>query len=331
MDRRTFIGGVAGGLLAAPLANSAQPAAKLYRIGTLANTRRRPDAVFRESPFARALQDLGWRDGENIVFEHRGSDGNAALLPGLAQELVRAHVDVVVMYSGYDSAAAREAIAGIPVVTIFTGEDPSERSLYASLGRPGGNVTGVSRMLNETEAKRLELIKEVLPPASRVGALVPATGIPERQARFESVLRGAARDLRIELHFYRFGNQDELDAAFPVMADARVQAFLLRPTFETFRNRQRIATLAREHRLPGVFTLREYAQAGGLMSYGPNWSALEQQLAVCVDRILRGAKPGDLPIDQPKKFDLVVNVGTAKALGLMLPQTLLARADELIQ
>lgn len=214
--------------------------------------------------------------------------------------------------------------------------DPVADGLIASFARPGGSVTGVSRMLGETRAKRLELIKMLLPAASRVGVLAPAPRgsqpvDPGRMAELETSLRSAARALRIELDFHWYQSQDELMAAFPALAAARTQAFLLEPIPQTFANRGRIAELALRHHLPGVFTLREYAEAGGLMSYGPDRSAMEKQLAQQVDRILRGAKPGDLPMEQPSRFDLVLNLRTAKALGLAMPQPLLQRADKLIE
>jgi putative ABC transport system substrate-binding protein len=187
-------------------------------------------------------------------------------------------------------------------------------------------------MLGETRAKRLELIKTLLPAAGRVGVLAPPQRTyPGQQAQFAPALRSAARALRIELDFHWYGNQDELMAAFPALATARTSAFLLEPTFQTFANRGRIAELAIQHRLPGVFTLREYAQAGGLMSYGPDFPTILRQLAQQVDRILRGAKPGDLPMEQPSRFDLVLNLKTAKALGLTFPQALLLRAEALIE
>ena len=209
--------------------------------------------------------------------------------------------------------------------------DPVDAGLVTSFARPGGNVTGVSRMLAETDAKRLELIKETLPLASRIGVLLYSGRGDDAEAKVERELRAAALNLRVELQFFKYKNQDDLYAAFPAMVGMRVRAFLLEPTFYTFSNRGRIGELALKHRLSGVFTLRDYAVAGGLMSYGPSWPGLERLHARYIDRILRGAKPADLPVQQPTKFELVINMKTAKALGLTIPQSLLVRADEVIQ
>jgi putative ABC transport system substrate-binding protein len=319
------------GFCAAPLGASAQPAAKVYRIGVLGNTQMRPDAEFRQSPWVLALRDLGWIEGQNVVFERRASDGKAELLPGLARDLVAAKVDLIATFSSIDAAAVKQATSIIPIVMIYSGLDPVEDGLVQSFARPGGNITGVSRMLAETDAKRLELIKEMLPATTRIGALTNARADPGQQAKYENRLRTAASGLGVELQFFLYKSQADVEAALPVMASKRVQAFLLEPNFFTFRNRDRIAAAALEHRLPGVFTLREYAIAGGLMSYGPDLPTLERQHARYVDRILRGASPGELPIEQPTKFDLMINLKSAKALGIAVPRTLLLRADDVIQ
>jgi putative ABC transport system substrate-binding protein len=331
MDRRTFVFRVVVGLCATPLTANAQSAGKIYRIGFLANTALRPDAEFKQSAWFLALRDLGWVEGKNVVFERRATDGKAELLPGLARELVGANVDLIATFSSTDAAAAKQATSVIPIVMIFSGLDPVEEGFVRSFARPGGNITGVSRMLGETDAKRLELIKEVLPAASRIGVLANAPTDPDQQAKFEKRMRAAARGLAVELQFFWYKSQADVEAAFPVMSDKRVQAFVLEPHFFTFKNRDRIAELALKHRLPGAFTLREYALAGGLMSYGPDWPMLERQHARYVDRILRGASPGDLPIEQPTKFNLMLNLKSAKALGITVPQSVLLRADELIQ
>jgi ABC-type uncharacterized transport system substrate-binding protein len=331
MDRRKFISSVAFGLCATPLATYAQPAGKMYRIGMLSSASMQTDADFRQSAWVLALRDLGWIEGQNIVFERRASDGNADLLPGLARDLVRANVDVIATFSSPDTVAAKQASSVIPIVMIFSGLDPVQEGFIKSFARPGGNITGVSRMLAETDAKRLELIKEMLPSANRIGVLWKPRSDPDLRAKFEKRIRAAARSLAVELQFFSYKSQVDVDAAFPAMASMRVQAFLLDPQFFTFNNRGRIADLALKHRLPGVFTLREYALTGGLMSYGPDWPSLERQHAGYIDRILRGANPGDLPIEQPTKFQLVINLKTAKALGLTIQQSILLRADEVIQ
>jgi putative ABC transport system substrate-binding protein len=331
MDRRTFVSKVVFGLYATPLGAIAQPAGKVYRIGLLANTTMRPDAEFRQSPWFLALRDLGWVEGQNVVFERRSTDGKAELLPQLARELVAAKVDLIATWSSRDAAAAKQATSTVPIVMIFSGLDPVEEGFVTSFARPGGNITGVSRMLGETDAKRLELIKEMLPAASRIGVLANAYADPDQQAKFEKRMRAAAHGLSVDLQFFWYKSQADVEAAFPLMAGKRVQAFVLEPQFFTFKRRDRIAELAIKHRLPGAFTLREYALAGGLMSYGPDWPMLERQHAGYVNRILRGANPGVLPIEQPTKFNLVLNLKSAKALGITVPQSVLLRADELIQ
>jgi putative ABC transport system substrate-binding protein len=331
VDRRTFVSSIAFGLYATLPAAFAQPAGKMYRIGLLSSAPMRTDAEFRQSAWFLAMRDLGWIEGQNVVYERRAADGKAERLPGFARDLVRANVNVIATFSSPDTVAAKQATSVIPIVMIFSGLDPVDEGLIASFAKPGGNITGVSRMLAETDAKRLELIKEMLPAASRIGVLANARSDPDQQAKLERRMRAAARSLAVELQFFPYKSQADVDAAFPAMAGVRVQAFLLEPSFEVFRNRGRIAELALKHRLPGVFTLREYVLAGGLMAYGPDFPGLERQHAGYVDRILRGASPGDLPIEQPTKFDLVINLKTAKLLGLTIPQALLLRADEVIQ
>ncbi len=277
------------------------------------------------------MQRLGWVEGRNLVVERRFTDGNLDQLAIFARELVEARVDVIMTLADRDAADARRLTSTLPIVVVYNGMDPVADGLIASFARPGGNVTGVSRMLGETRAKRLELIKTMLPAAGRVGVLFPPSPDAGQRAKFESTLREAARTAHVELSFRPYRDQGELMAAFPALAAARTNAFLLEPTFQTFVNRGRIAELAIQHRLPGVFTLREYAEAGGLMSFGPDWSTLLRQLAQQTDRILRGASPAELPMEQPSKFELVVNLATAKSIGLAVPQPLLLRADEVIQ
>jgi putative ABC transport system substrate-binding protein len=337
MDRRSFAAGLALGVGLAPLAIPAQTAGGTARVGFLTGAPPPTGARQQRDPWILEMRRLGWIEGQNLIVERRFADGNYERMPALAQELVAARPDVVMTLTDSEAAYVRRLNSTLPIVLVYTGMDPVADGLIASFARPGGNVTGVSRMLGgETRAKRLELIKMLLPAASRVGVLAPAAQgsqpvDTERVAKLESSLRKAAQALRIDVDFHWYRSRDELVAAFPAMAAARMQAFVLEPTHQTFANRGPIAELALQHRLPGVFTLREYAVAGGLMSYGPDTSAIGRQLAQQVDRILRGAKAGDLPMEQPTRFDLVLNLRTAKALGLAMPQPLLQRADELIE
>jgi putative ABC transport system substrate-binding protein len=332
MHRRKFNAGLALAAGMAPLAGRAQTAGRTARVGILSGAAPPTESEIQQSPYSAEMRRLGWIEGQNLVVVRRYADGKLDRMPAFAQELVDAKVDVIMAVSQSEAEYVRRLTSTLPIVTVYGGMDPVADGLIASFARPGGNVTGVSRMLGETRAKRLELIKTLLPAAGRVAVLSPPQSTyPGQQAQFEAALQSAARALRVEVDFRGYKNQDELMAAFPAMASARTPAFLLEPTNQTFANRGRIAELAIQHRLPGVFTLRQYAEAGGLMSYGPDFSNILRQLAQQVDRILRGAKPGDLPMEQPSRFDLVLNLKTAKALGLTFPQALLLRAEALIE
>jgi putative ABC transport system substrate-binding protein len=330
MDRRRFVATLASGVAAAHGESAAQPADRVARVGVLSSARRPPDAELQRSPWRLEMERLGWVEGRNLLVERRFADGQIDTLAGYARDLVDARMDVIMATADPDAVPVRKLTSTLPIVVIYNGLDPVEDGLIASFSHPGGNVTGVSRMLGETRAKRLELIKTLLPTANRVGLLFPPSADAARQARFESAIRDAARAMHIELTFHPYRNQKELVAALPPLAAAHTSAFLLEPTYQTFANRQRIADLAIRHRLPGVFTLRGYAEAGGLMAYGPDWSTLLRQVAQQVDRILRGARPADLPMEQPSRFEFVINVATAKAMGMSIPRPLLLRADELI-
>jgi putative ABC transport system substrate-binding protein len=328
MDRRHFVTTLAAS--AVPVRAAAQAPGKVARVGLLSSARRPSDAELQQSPWSLEMQRLGWVEGRNLVVERRFSDGNMDQLAAFARELVDARLDVIVTMAERDAAEARRLSSTLPIVLIYNGLDPVADGLIASFAKPGGNVTGVSRMLGETRAKRLELIKTLLPAAGRVGVLFVPSPDAGQRAKFETALRQAASAVHVELQFLPYRSQDELMAAFPALAAARIPAFVLEPIYQTFANRHRVAELAIQHRLAGVFTLREYAVAGGLMSFGPSWSTLLRQLAQQVDRILRGARPGELPMEQPSKFEMVINLATAKAIGLAVPQTLLLRADEVI-
>jgi putative ABC transport system substrate-binding protein len=330
-DRRTFVCSTAFGVFAVALAANAQRSDRLPRVGILSSAATPQGTDETRLAWTRFMREAGWVEGQNIVFERRYSDGKLDLLAEFAQEFVQTKVDVIGVFSSSDAGVAKRATSTIPIVMVFSGIDPVREGFIASFARPGGNITGVSRMLAETRAKRLEMIKAMVPAASRIGVLASPQPDAARQAEFESTLRSAARAIQVELHFHLYRNQDELVAALPAMAAARMDAFLLEPTFQTFANRGRIAERALQLRLPGVFTLGQYAVAGGLLSYGPEWTGIVQQHARFVDRIVRGAKPDDLPMEQPTKFELVINNKTAKALGITIPLSLLLRADKVIQ
>jgi ABC-type uncharacterized transport system substrate-binding protein len=325
IDRRTFIASIAGGLVVARSAVEAQPAAKVYRIGILLAA----TAEFTE-PLLRALteglRDLGYVEGRNIVFERRYADSRLERLPELAAELVRLRVDVIVNGSNIHVAAAQRATATIPIVMVAA-LDPVGAGFIASLARPGGNITGLSSDASrEIWGKQLTLLKESVPRLSRVGVL----GQVQSQSGFAD-LETAARQLNVALEVVDIRSPDDFEGAFAAMVRKRVGAVIVVGGALIYMRRQQIADLALKHRLPAIHLLNEFAQAGLLMSYGPNLPDMYRRAASYVAKILGGAKPAELPVEQPSKFELVINLKTAKALGLKIPQPLLLRADEVIQ
>ncbi len=316
------------GLLAAPLASDAQPPAKVTRIGVLTL------AVASSAPLAEAfrqgLKEHGYVEGQNIAFEYRYAEGRADKLPALAAELVRLKVDVIVTESNVAALAAKHATQTIPIVMAIAG-DPVKAGVVGSLARPGGNVTGLALMQLELSGKRLQLLKEAVPKIALVAVIWNPTD--PAAAEFLRETETAARSLGLKLHAIEARAPAELDAAFKAVADARPSAFFTLPggMFQDKDNMRRIFEFATKSRLPGVFSNRGYAEAGGLMSYGPNFAANFRRAAVFVDKILKGAKPADLPVEQSTRFELVINMKTAKALGLTIPPLVLARADEVIE
>jgi putative ABC transport system substrate-binding protein len=275
------------------------------------------------------LRELAYVEGQNVVFQPRWGNGQVSRLQGLANELVAAKVDILVTAGNPASLAAKQATSSIPIVTA-NGPDPVELGLAASLARPGGNVTGLTSVSSELAAKRLGLVKELIPQVSRVAALW------DRTAR-GSVLNvrdteGAARSLGIALQSVAVRpDPKEYDAAFVAMKRGRAGAVIVVQSSAFFAGYQRISDLALTHRLPSVGGSKEYPEAGGLISYGADYPDLFRRAAVFVDKILKGAKPADLPVEQPNKFELVINLKTAKALGLTIPPSLLQRADQVIE
>jgi putative ABC transport system substrate-binding protein len=329
IDRRAFISTLTSGLLAAPLAAEAQQATRVWRIGLLDYGS--PDAarLFWWRAFRDGLRELAYVEGQNVVFQPRWGNGQVSRLQGLANELVAAKVDILVTAGNPASLAAKQATSSIPIVTA-NGPDPVELGLAASLARPGGNVTGLTSVSSELAAKRLGLVKELIPQVSRVAALW------DRTAR-GSVLNvrdteGAARSLGIALQSVAVRpDPKEYDAAFVAMKRGRAGAVIVVQSSAFFAGYQRISDLALTHRLPSVGGSKEYPEAGGLISYGADYPDLFRRAAVFVDKILKGAKPADLPVEQPNKFELVINLKTAKALGLTIPPSLLQRADQVIE
>ena len=327
--RRQFLIG-AGALLATPLAADGQQSAKVARIGylspNLASGPRLRDA------FLQGLRDLGYVEGRNVVIEYRDAEARLERVPALTAELVALKVDVIfVAGSTRVTLAAMQATKTIPIVFADVG-DPVESRLVASLARPGGNVTGLSSVGAELVGKRLEVLKQAVPGVDRVAVLWLPGALGERTDK--DMLTGAdvaARALGLQLQFVEARSADEFARAFSDMSSARAGALTVLPSNRFFREHRRLVELAAEKRLPAVYTSREFVDAGGLMSYGANSADLHRRAATYVDKVLKGAKPGDLPVEQPTKFELVINMKTAKDLGLIIPPSVLARADDLIQ
>ena len=327
MDRRAFIGTLAVFLLAGPLAAEAQAPAKVSRIGFL-SVGSPTDNLFTLEAFQQGLRELGYVQGQNIAIEYRFAEGRPERLPALAADLVRLKVAVIVTGSPPAPEAAKRATSTIPIVFAVIG-DPVAQGLVASLAWPGGNITGLANLAQEVVGKQLELLKEVAPKVSRVAVLQN----PSNHAH-PFVLRqaeGAARALGVQLHILQARTPPEIEAAFAAMSRQRAGGVVVLRDTLFLTQRTQIAALAAKSRLPAVYGLREAAEAGGLMAYGANVLLMYRRAATYVDKILKGAKPADLPVEQPTKFELVINLKTAKALGLTIPQSLLQRADEVIQ
>ena len=332
MNRRDFVPAVVAllalGVAAAPLAAEAQQAGKVYRIGYL-STPTRESVAHGVDAFLRKLRELGWVEGQNLVIEYRWAEGNVERLPDLAAELVRRKVDVIVAPAGSAALAAKNATSSIPIVMIFP-SDPVEMGLVTSLRRPGGNITGTTFTPGpEIFGRQLQILKETIPRASRVAILSnPADPSFALQVR---EVEAAARTLHMRLQHVEARGPEQFDSAFAAMARERADALLVNGTSTFLAHRVRLAELAVKNRLPTMYSFRESVEAGGLMAYAVNMAAFVERAAVYVDKILKGAKPADLPVEQPTKFELVINLKTAKALGLAIPRSLLARADEVIQ
>jgi putative ABC transport system substrate-binding protein len=316
--------GMTAGLLAATLAVEARPAGKLYRIGYLETGVMRPRAwdAFRER-----LRELGHVERQSVAFEVRWADGQIDRLPGLAAELVRLNVDLIVTAGSPAARAAKNATARIPIV-MATGGDPVGLGLVATLARPGGNVTGLTTLSRELSGKRLEMLREALPRVVRMGVVWHRTSAIDALTRRET--EEAAQTLGIPLAVHGVDGPEELDRALSAVAADHAGAVLFTTSTMFFAHRRQLADLALKHRLPTMFAFREYAEAGGLMAYGPSYTDLFQRAAGYVDRILKGARPADLPVEQPTRFELTLNLKTAKALGLTIPPPVLARADEVL-
>jgi putative ABC transport system substrate-binding protein len=319
---------VALGLLAAPMATVAQPAGRVPRVGYLAGALSGGPQGLGEV-FRQGLRELGWVDGQNIVIEHRYAEGRYDRLPDLAADLVRLKVDVIVVVGTAAAVAAKKATGTIPIVMTMVGE-PVELGLITSLARPGGNVTGLTFSASaDTWGKRLELLKEAVPKVRRLAVLSnPAHPAAPRVVKD---VKATARSLGVQLQLLEARGPTEFDGAFAAMARERAGALLVLSEAMFFLHRTRLAELAAKNKLPSMWGQREFVEAGGLMSYGPSPDAMSRRAAFFVDRILNGAQPANLPVEQPSTFELVINTKTAKTLGLKMPPSLLRLADGLIE
>jgi putative ABC transport system substrate-binding protein len=329
MNRRTFLSALSGSLLSAPLAAEAQPAGKVPRVGFLAASSASDAANARWiEAFRQGLRDLGYVEGRNIVIEYRYAGEKYERLPALAAELVRLKVDVIVSHGTPGPLAAKHATSVIPIVMTSAG-DPVASGLVSSLARPGGNVTGMSLMVPELGGKRLHLLKEIIPGLSRVAVLWNATNPYNSLVVRE--MEATATTLGVQLQSLVVRGPDDFEGALAAAATGRAAALTAVEDPLTNTKRIQIVDFAAKSRLPAIYGIKEFVDAGGLMSYGVHFADSYRRAAAYVDKILKSAKPADLPVQQPTKFEFAINLKTAKALGLTIPPSLLQRADQVIE
>ena len=326
IGRRELLAALGGTAATWPLTARAQQAAKLPIIGFLGAATPSTTTPW-IAAFVQRLREFGWVEGHNIVIEYRWAEGRTKRYAEIAAEFVRIKVDVIVTHSTAPVVAAKQATAVIPIVFAAV-SDPVGTGLVASLARPGGNVTGLANQLSDTVGKKLEVLREVVPDLRRL-AIIANVGNPAAVLEMGEA-QAAARKLGLEVTTPEIRRAEDIAPAFDALKD-RADALYICPDPLMNTNRTRINILAVGARLPTVHGVREYVEAGGLMSYGPNLPDLWRRAAEFIDKILRGAKPADIPVEQPTKFDLVINLTTAKALGLKVPASVLARADEVIE
>jgi len=325
MERRIFVIGVAFGALTKPFATRAQNESKVHRIGYI-NLRAGP--VPQDEAFVQALRELGYVEGRNLIIDYRWAAGKEEELNLLAAELVALNVELIVTASTAATSAAKRATSTIPIVMAAVA-DPVGSGLVTSLRYPGGNVTGMTQLSSDLAGKRLQLVHEILPRARRMGAL--ASGGLLSSSLLFAALRAAAQTMGLELITQRVTKAEELPGAFMEFQRAGAHALFVQVSPLTVDQRNTIIELAAQHRLPAMYEIRSFVDAGGFVAYGPDAVAMYRHAAIYVDKIFKGAKPADLPIEQPTRFELIINLKTAKVLGLTIPQSLLLRADEVIQ
>jgi putative ABC transport system substrate-binding protein len=330
MERRTFMAMLTGGIVVAPFAAEAQQAAKVVRIGWLAANLAAAGPHPLEA-FRQGLRDLGYVEGRNLVIEYRDAEGRLERLPALAAELVALKVDVIVAGATVAALAAKQATRTLPIVFASAG-DPVTDGLVTSLARPGGNVTGLSFLAPELVGKCLELLTQAVPGVSRVAVLwQPGVMVERRERDMLKAAEVAARALGVRPQFVEARGPADVDRAFSDMTRANAGALTVFGSVMFVNERRRLVDLAAKNRLPSVYQRRDFVDAGGLMAYGPNVADMYRRAATYVDKILKGTKPADLPVEQPTKFELVINLKTAKALGLTIPQSVLGRADHVVE
>jgi putative ABC transport system substrate-binding protein len=327
MKRREFITLLGGAAAAWPLAARAQQPAKVARIGFLGNSTAALEANL-VGPFRDGLRELGYEEGRDIVIEYRWADGRYERFPALIAELIALKVDAIVTAGTPASLAVKNATTTIPLVMVAVG-DPVATGLVASLARPGGNITGLTSISVEMEGKRLELLREVVPKVSHIAVLWNAAS--PIQVIEEGEVRAAAQVLGIKMLSLGVRTREEIDDALATIIRERPDALLVLADRLFLHHRTCIMDFAAQERLPGVHAYRELVEAGGLMSYGPSYADMHRRAAAYVDKILKGAKPADLPVERPVKFELVVNLKAAKALGLAIPPSVIFRADEVLE
>jgi putative ABC transport system substrate-binding protein len=327
MDRRRFLLTSLAGVLAAPRAVEAQRAGKVYRIGFLGNSTPALEANL-VGRFREGLRDLDYVEGLNVLIEYRWAEGQYERFTALIAELIALKVEVIVTAGTPASLAVKKATTSTPLVMVAVG-DPVATGLVASLARPGGNITGLTSIAEEMEGKRLELLREVAPKVSHIAVLWNA-GSPIQVIQ-EREMQAAIRVVGMKMLSLGVRTAEQIEDAFATMVRERPGALFVLADRLFLHHRTRIMDFTAQHRLPGVHAYRELVEAGGLMSFGPSYAGMHRRAAYFVDRILRGAKPADLPVERPSKFELVINLKTAKVLGLTIPQSLLQRADQVIE
>jgi putative ABC transport system substrate-binding protein len=326
MRRREFITLLGGTAAIWPFAAQAQQGQKLSTVGLLGSGTAAAQSTW-TAAFVQRMRELGWIEGRNLKIEYRWAEGHTERLAGLANELVRLHVDLILTHNTPPPLAAKQATSVIPIVFATAG-DPVGSGIVASLARPGGNITGLSSEAPDAAGKKLELLREIVPGLHRLATLADVNN-PYAIVDVGKIEQ-SAHTLGIEVTSFEIRRGEELDSTFEKLK-GRADALYVLPVPLLFTNRVRINTLALSARLPTLHGGREYVEAGGLMSYGPNWLSMWRRSADLVDKILRGAKPADIPVEQPTEFDLVINLTTAKALGLTIPDKVLAIANEVIE